>query len=360
MNPYIADAGASALAHSTEPRGRNTNAINQESNRVNLPTEKPKESLPTVGGSKPKYSLYPTTTSGTARDTSFLGNSGEDEDIPKPGYIDSTSLTEPQQPGSRDGISSRDSGPEPLDSDRVGGVVRARLTPQDLAPPSLSPVVERFSQKSVSPVESPEDARPFSTGEPNEKGQGESRLYDDREDVPNQMPPPPMDTNVSLKASTSNISNYYTASNTSVVTPVESKSTDMPESKVDSSSDVLADEPNNSVKEQAQKLYSSQDQVVGNEPAAAWLGDPDRAAIRKAYMEFFDWSNLNILAALRSLCTRLVLKGETQQVDRVLDAFSVRWCECNPNHGFKAAGMPTLFLFGLFPCTTKLVNSPFF
>jgi Sec7-like guanine-nucleotide exchange factor len=78
--------------------------------------------------------------------------------------------------------------------------------------------------------------------------------------------------------------------------------------------------------------------VVGNVPAAAWLGEPDRATVREAYMRLYNWSNMNILAALRSLCQRLVLKGETQQVDRVLDAFSCRWCDCNPSHGFKATG----------------------
>lgn len=96
--------------------------------------------------------------------------------------------------------------------------------------------------------------------------------------------------------------------------------------------------PTTADREQAQKLFDSQDEVVGNEPAAAWLGDPDRGIIREAYMDLFDWSNMHILAGLRSLCGRLILKGETQQIDRVLDAFSSRWCRCNPNHGFKAAG----------------------
>lgn len=56
-------------------------------------------------------------------------------------------------------------------------------------------------------------------------------------------------------------------------------------------------------------------------------------------MSMFDFSSTNILSALRALCSKLVLKGESQQVDRIIDAFSKRWCECNPNHGFKNAGM---------------------
>lgn len=93
-------------------------------------------------------------------------------------------------------------------------------------------------------------------------------------------------------------------------------------------------------KDEARKLYDAGgEESTENEPAAAWLGGPERAGIRKAYMDLFDWSDMNILAALQSLCARIALKGEAQQVDRVLDAFSSRWCECNSNHGFKATGM---------------------
>lgn len=91
---------------------------------------------------------------------------------------------------------------------------------------------------------------------------------------------------------------------------------------------------------QARLLFSGDEFLVPKETAAAWLGEPtpDRARVRQAYMELYNWQDLNILAALRDLCSRLYLKGEAQQVDRVLDAFSTRWCACNPNHGFKAIG----------------------
>ncbi|KAL8959784.1 MAG: hypothetical protein Q9193_003405 [Seirophora villosa] len=90
----------------------------------------------------------------------------------------------------------------------------------------------------------------------------------------------------------------------------------------------------------AQRVFEGDEVLVTKPKAAAWLGEegPDRARVRRAYMELFDWQNLNILAALRDFCSRLLLKGETQQVDRILDAFSSRWCACNPNHGFKATG----------------------
>jgi Sec7-like guanine-nucleotide exchange factor len=122
--------------------------------------------------------------------------------------------------------------------------------------------------------------------------------------------------------------------------------TKSPEANAGESEDVAAEVseniPSATDREKARQLFNDPDEVVENEPAA-WLGDIDRAMVRKAYMELFNWTNMDILAALRSLCTKMALKGETQQVDRVLDALSTRWCECNPNHGFKAVGMCNSF-----------------
>jgi hypothetical protein len=93
-------------------------------------------------------------------------------------------------------------------------------------------------------------------------------------------------------------------------------------------------------RERALMIFENRHDEIEPGTAAAWLGDAgaDRERIRTAYMEIFDWTNLDILAGMRGLCDRLALKGETQQVDRILDSFSKRWCECNPNHGFKSPG----------------------
>ena len=104
-------------------------------------------------------------------------------------------------------------------------------------------------------------------------------------------------------------------------------------------------------RERAKKIYDGNEDFIQKEKAAAWMGEegPSRSRTLVAYMELYDFSNLNILAALRNMCGRLVLKGESQQVDRILDAFAKRWCQCNPNHGFKVTGkifaIPSLFSF---------------
>ncbi|KAJ5463575.1 hypothetical protein N7475_008519 [Penicillium sp. IBT 31633x] len=151
--------------------------------------------------------------------------------------------------------------------------------------------------------------------------------------------------------SVSTSSHYQTATNTPLIEHEEPKPA---EAETDGPGEAIEDEPMASDREQAQKLFDSQDQVVGNEPAAAWLGDPDRAMVREAYMRLFNWSNLNIVASLRSLCDRLVLKGETQQVDRVLDAFSTRWCDCNPSHGFKATDVVHTICYSILLLNTDL------
>ncbi|MCJ1398701.1 hypothetical protein MMC11_001902 [Xylographa trunciseda] len=106
----------------------------------------------------------------------------------------------------------------------------------------------------------------------------------------------------------------------------------------------------------AKKIYEGEDDAIEPSGAAAWLGDPDvdRTRVRTAYMELFDWHNLNILAALRSFCNQLLLKAETQQVDRILDAFSVRWCTCNPNHGFKATDVVHTICYSILLLNTDL------
>jgi hypothetical protein len=114
--------------------------------------------------------------------------------------------------------------------------------------------------------------------------------------------------------------------------------------------------PTDGDRERAQKIYDGNEDFIQKEKAAAWLGEEGvvRQRTRVAYMELYDFANLNILAALRILCGRLVLKAETQQVDRILDGFSKRWCQCNPNHGFKSADVVHTICYSILLLNTDL------
>ncbi|KAH7038997.1 Sec7 domain-containing protein [Macrophomina phaseolina] len=117
-----------------------------------------------------------------------------------------------------------------------------------------------------------------------------------------------------------------------------------------------SDEPTEEDREKAQQIYDGDESFVGKGRAAAWLGEktPVSARCRKAYMEIYEWTGFSILLAMRDLCNRLVLKGETQEVDRVLDSFANRWCECNPNHGFKSPGAVHTICYSLLLLNTDL------
>lgn len=100
------------------------------------------------------------------------------------------------------------------------------------------------------------------------------------------------------------------------------------------------DDPTAEDKERARSIYNGDEEFVGKALAASWLGEKSPVSKRTltAYMGLFDFAGQNLVTAMRKLCGRLILKAETQQVDRILDTFSRRWCECNPFHGFKATG----------------------
>ncbi|KAI5248450.1 hypothetical protein E4T42_05637 [Aureobasidium subglaciale] len=109
------------------------------------------------------------------------------------------------------------------------------------------------------------------------------------------------------------------------------------------------DEPTADERERARQIYQGEEQHMLKDEAAPWLGDKNPVSARTltAYMDLYDFANRNILSGLRSLCDRLVLKGESQQVDRILDAFSRRWDECNAQNGFKGPGVVHAICYAL-------------
>lgn len=300
MNPFLAD-GTPPAVHRTskEYHGREAGMDDADSPRSGTARAGQKKRGSSVPPSSGPRSKYPPVSLG-GLDTSFGANSSGDETPPsKPVDVGGASPPPLASPSR-----GKDAVPDSLAS------LTTRLAPPLISgpPTSLSPVVEDFPHKSTTPPGTSERPKPPKLIIPGADG--------DMSDTS---------------------SNKGTISDAPVSRPEDSKPAEG-QAVQDTKKDGEEAGPTAADREQAQKLFDSHDEVVGNEPAAAWLGDPARGFIRHAYMDLFDWSNMHILASLRSLCGRLILKGETQQIDRVLDAFSSRWCRCNPNHGFKAAG----------------------
>ena len=130
---------------------------------------------------------------------------------------------------------------------------------------------------------------------------------------------------------------FHSATSLPIV-QVESRESDAMPAIVEDRS--MHTEPTDADRERAFQIYNGDDSSILKAQAAAVLGDVTLASTRtrKAFMDLFDWTGFNILAAMRDMCGKLVLKAETQQVDRILMSLSERWCECNSNHGFKAVG----------------------
>ncbi|UKZ67191.1 uncharacterized protein TrAtP1_008355 [Trichoderma atroviride] len=115
-------------------------------------------------------------------------------------------------------------------------------------------------------------------------------------------------------------------------------------------------EPTEDDQQKAQQIYDGVEDFIPKEKAASWMGEegPIRQRTLKAYIELYDFTDLSILGALRKVCGRLILRGETQQVDRILVAFSKRWCDCNPNHGFKATDVIHTICYSIMLLNTDL------
>ncbi|RDW87178.1 Sec7 domain protein [Aspergillus mulundensis] len=363
MHPYLADAipnnSSPVVDYSTESSDWST-AANDPDNKKSDDALRRKEkgnSLTIHTGPKAKYSLYPASAISHAPDTSFLGtSSGDEEPVDK---SNGPEVTPPVPPRSsrrraRDSAKSERSDAKTVETKQGAETSRDKLTIlENLRPTSLSPVAERSSIQSATlpTIETPDDdSNSNLTKELEDKDMYDATIWNDDSDAPSKLSTPIIDKE-SSRASGSEAFKYQTATNT----PIAPQGYQWKSAKNDGSpGDTLSEIPSSEEKQQAQKLYDGHDEFVGDEPAAAWLGSPDRAKIRAAYMALFDWSNMNILAALRGLCLRLLLKGETQQVDRVLDAFSTRWCQCNPHHGFKAADVVHTVCYSLLLLNTDL------
>ncbi|KAI7238675.1 SEC7-like protein [Hortaea werneckii] len=109
-------------------------------------------------------------------------------------------------------------------------------------------------------------------------------------------------------------------------------------------------------KERARRIFEGDEEDVVKSEAASWLGEKTTLSTHtlEAYMQLFEFANMNILGALRTLCGKLLLKGETQQFDRIITALSARWCACNPNHGFKAQDVVHTIFYSVILLNTDL------
>jgi Sec7-like guanine-nucleotide exchange factor len=97
----------------------------------------------------------------------------------------------------------------------------------------------------------------------------------------------------------------------------------------------------NSAIDYAQRIWDQDDTVYNDlDHIVKWIGDgkPTSNTILSCYMAHFDFKDLYLEQAFRNLCSKLSLRGESQQIDRILLQFSQRYFECNPRCIFGTPG----------------------
>ncbi|KAG2211191.1 hypothetical protein INT47_006310 [Mucor saturninus] len=131
-----------------------------------------------------------------------------------------------------------------------------------------------------------------------------------------------------------------------------SESTEIVLYDIETSSTTTTDitEPAQRIWDQDTTVCSSLDKVV------EWIGNGKESSnsILQSYMSLFDFKDLKLEQAFRNLCSKLYLKGETQQIDRVLLQFSARYFECNPKCIFGAVDVVHAIVYSLLLLNTDL------
>lgn len=196
--------------------------------------------------------------------------------------------------------------------------------------------------------------------QPDAEGEEENKTSDVPADLDSQQPP---SRSASMKLPFFTAVRADSAPSTLQKTPsslpiVQVEGNDAPRPSVDTIG--LREQPavhdTDIAKERARRIFEGNEEDVTRMEAAAWLGELKLLNQRTldAYMQLFDFTGLNILSTLRALCGKLVLRGETQQFDRIITALSARWCQCNPNHGFKAQDVVHTILYSIILLNTDL------
>lgn len=76
-----------------------------------------------------------------------------------------------------------------------------------------------------------------------------------------------------------------------------------------------------------------------------WCRDDFNIAVLHAFLELHEFTDLNLVQALRQFLWSFRLPGEAQKIDRMMEAFAQRYCRCNPGV-FQSTGTNTIMCSG--------------
>uniref|UniRef100_A0A671XA46 Cytohesin 1b n=1 Tax=Sparus aurata TaxID=8175 RepID=A0A671XA46_SPAAU len=88
-----------------------------------------------------------------------------------------------------------------------------------------------------------------------------------------------------------------------------------------------------------------------------YLGERDdfNIAVLHAFLELHEFTDLNLVQALRQFLWSFRLPGEAQKIDRMMEAFAQRYCRCNPGV-FQSTDTCYVLSFAVIMLNTSLHN----
>ena len=64
-----------------------------------------------------------------------------------------------------------------------------------------------------------------------------------------------------------------------------------------------------------------------------------------AYIDMMDFASVEFVPALRRFLEGFRLPGEAQKIDRLMEKYASRYCECNPKYVNDQEGLTSTFKF---------------
>ncbi|XP_056136911.1 cytohesin 4b [Lampris incognitus] len=116
---------------------------------------------------------------------------------------------------------------------------------------------------------------------------------------------------------------------------------------------------NKLVEEKAQPIaeFLYKEEGLNKTAIGEFLGEREALHLQtlKAFVELHEFSDLNLVQALRQFLWSFRLPGEAQKIDRMMEAFAARYCNCNP-HVFQSTDTCYILSFAIIMLNTSLHN----
>ncbi|KAF9352286.1 hypothetical protein BGX26_009868 [Mortierella sp. AD094] len=104
------------------------------------------------------------------------------------------------------------------------------------------------------------------------------------------------------------------------------------------------------------RCFQEDTSFLPRDEISIYLGQakPFNHHVLNLYMSNFNFSRKHLDVAFRQLCQKLILKGETQEVDRILEAFALRYVDCNPQSIFGSKDVVHAITYSILLLNTDL------